>query len=101
MRFAIIGAGLAGLTAAYEIHKADPTAQIDVLEAGERIGGKLFTVPFASGPTDIGAEAFLAARSDAVEFLLSLGWLILWSARLLRSLSISRAVRCMRSPQVE
>lgn len=41
MRFAIIGAGLAGLTAAYEIHKADPTAQIDVLEAGERIGGKL------------------------------------------------------------
>ena len=73
MRFAIIGAGLAGLTAAYEIHKADPTAQIDVLEAGERIGGKLFTVPFASGPTDIGAEAFLAARSDAVEFFTELG----------------------------
>ncbi|BAU94837.1 protoporphyrinogen oxidase [Corynebacterium suranareeae] len=73
MRFAIIGAGLAGLTAAYEIHKADPSAVIDVLEAGERIGGKLFTVPFASGPTDIGAEAFLAARSDAVEFFTELG----------------------------
>ncbi|ANE03150.1 protoporphyrinogen oxidase [Corynebacterium crudilactis] len=73
MRFAIIGAGLAGLTAAYEIHKADPTAHIDVLEAGERIGGKLFTVPFASGPTDIGAEAFLAARFDAVDFFTELG----------------------------
>ncbi|MFP7364802.1 protoporphyrinogen oxidase [Corynebacterium callunae] len=73
MRFAIIGAGLAGLTAAYEIHKADPEAHIDVLEAGERIGGKLFTVPFASGPTDIGAEAFLAARSDAVDFFQELG----------------------------
>lgn len=73
MRFAIIGAGLAGLTAAYEIHKANPDAHIDVLEAGERIGGKLFTVPFASGPTDIGAEAFLAARQDAVEFFTELG----------------------------
>ncbi|MCK2199800.1 protoporphyrinogen oxidase [Corynebacterium callunae] len=73
MRFAIIGAGLAGLTAAYEIHQADPAAHIDVLEAGERIGGKLFTVPFSSGPTDIGAEAFLAARSDALEFFQGLG----------------------------
>ena len=68
MRIAIIGAGLAGLTAAYEIHKADPDTHIDVLEAGERIGGKLFTVPFESGPTDMGAEAYLATRADATEF---------------------------------
>ncbi|WP_080793285.1 protoporphyrinogen oxidase [Corynebacterium pacaense] len=73
MRYAIIGAGLSGLTAAYEIHRADPTAHIDVLEAGERIGGKLFTVPFASGPTDMGAEAYLAARGDATEFFTELG----------------------------
>lgn len=73
MRYAIIGAGLAGLTAAREIATLDPEAQIEVFEAGERIGGKLFTVPFASGPTDMGAEAFLARRADAVEFIRSLG----------------------------
>ncbi|QGU06358.1 Protoporphyrinogen oxidase [Corynebacterium occultum] len=73
MRYAIIGAGLAGLTAAYEISRLDPDAQIEVFEAGERIGGKLFTVPFASGPTDMGAEAFLARRADAMEFFHSLG----------------------------
>lgn len=73
MRYAIIGAGLSGLTAAYEISVLDPEARIEVFEAGERIGGKLFTVPFASGPTDMGAEAFLARRADAVEFFRSLG----------------------------
>src|SRR5699024_6404365 len=73
MRIAIIRAGLAGLTAAHEIHKADPDTHIDVLEAGERIGGKLFTVPFESGPTDMGAEAYLATRADATEFCHELG----------------------------
>lgn len=73
MRYAIIGAGLAGLTAAHEISTLDPAATIDVFEAGERIGGKLFTVPFDSGPVDLGAEAFLARRADAVEFFRGLG----------------------------
>ncbi|MDY3128073.1 MAG: protoporphyrinogen oxidase [Corynebacterium sp.] len=65
MRIAIIGAGLAGLTAAYELREA---AHVDVFEAADRIGGKLFTVPFNDGPTDMGAEAFLARRADATDF---------------------------------
>lgn len=73
MRYAIIGAGLAGLTAAREIRTLDQAADIEVFEAGGRIGGKLFTVPFDSGPTDMGAEAFLARRADAMEFFRSLG----------------------------
>lgn len=73
MKYAIIGAGLAGLTAAYELRQLDPQAEIDVFEADERIGGKLYTVPFASGRTDMGAEGFLAFRKDAVEFFESLG----------------------------
>lgn len=73
MRIAIIGAGLAGLTAAYEIHQADPSVEVEVFEASDRIGGKLFTVPFESGPTDMGAEAYLAFRKDATEFFESLG----------------------------
>lgn len=72
-RYAIIGAGLAGLTSAYEIRQADPSAVIHVFEAEDRIGGKLFTVPFDSGPTDMGAEAYLALRSDATDFFTGLG----------------------------
>ena len=72
-RYAIIGAGLAGLVSAYEIRKADPEAVIHVFEAEDRIGGKLHTVPFDSGPTDMGAEAYLALRSDATDFFTELG----------------------------
>ncbi|MDN6130965.1 MAG: FAD-dependent oxidoreductase, partial [Corynebacterium casei] len=70
MRIAIVGAGLAGLTAAYELREvaAAEDSQVDVFEASDRIGGKLFTVPFNDGPVDLGAEAFLARREDAVEF---------------------------------
>lgn len=73
MRIAIIGAGLAGLTAAYEIHKLNPQAQVSVFEAADRIGGKLHTVAFNAGPTDMGAEAYLAFRQDATEFFKELG----------------------------
>ena len=69
MRIAIIGAGLAGLTAAYELRDHD----VEVFEAAGRIGGKLYSGPFNDGPTDMGAEAFLARRRDAVEFIESLG----------------------------
>ncbi len=71
MRIAIIGAGLAGLTCAYELRGAD--AQVHVYEASDRLGGKLHTVAFEGGPTDMGAEAFMARRTDAVEFFQSLG----------------------------
>ncbi|WP_342318951.1 protoporphyrinogen oxidase [Corynebacterium mayonis] len=71
MKIAIIGAGLAGLTAAYELR--DSGHQVDVYEATERIGGKLHTVAFDGGPTDMGAEAFMARRRDAVEFFTELG----------------------------
>ena len=64
MRIAIVGAGLAGLTTAYELRQAQSghDVHVDVFEASDRIGGKLFTVPFNDGPVDLGAEAFLARR---------------------------------------
>ncbi|MCQ4623987.1 protoporphyrinogen oxidase [Corynebacterium sp. CCUG 69979] len=76
MNIAIIGAGLAGLTAAYELRHGRHDGRddkVDVYEATDRIGGKLYTVAFEAGPTDMGAEAFMARRRDAVEFFESLG----------------------------
>lgn len=80
MNIAIIGAGLAGLTAAYELRSTgsarageEDDLKVDVYEATDRLGGKLHTVAFEAGPTDMGAEAFLARRQDAVEFFTELG----------------------------
>lgn len=73
MNIAIIGAGLAGLTAAYELRARENDLKVDVYEATDRLGGKLHTVAFEAGPTDMGAEAFLARRQDAVDFFTELG----------------------------
>ena len=80
MNIAIIGAGLAGLTAAYELRSTgsarageEDDLKVDVYEATDRLGGKLHTVAFEAGPTDMGAEAFLARRQDAVDFFNELG----------------------------
>lgn len=79
MNIAIIGAGLAGLTAAYELRSTgsararENDLKVDVYEATDRLGGKLHTVAFEAGPTDMGAEAFLARRQDAVDFFTELG----------------------------
>lgn len=69
-KVAIIGAGLAGLTAAYELRDK---AHVTVFEAEDRIGGKLRTVAFKAGPVDMGAEAYLARRQDATDFFIELG----------------------------
>ena len=80
MNIAIIGAGLAGLTAAYELRSTgsarageEDDLKVDVYEATDRLGGKLHTVAFEAGPTDMGAEAFMARRQDAVDFFAELG----------------------------
>jgi monoamine oxidase len=45
----IIGAGLAGLTAAYTLHMQAPDLHLRVLEARERIGGRILTVADGEG----------------------------------------------------
>ena len=67
----IVGAGLTGLTLAYELKKEGVEAL--VLEAGSRIGGRIQTVAFADGVT---AEAHMEEyfeRSPAVPLLRELG----------------------------
>ena len=54
-KIAVVGAGLAGLTVARQLRGVS----VDVYEATDRIGGKLHTVGFEGGPTDIGAESFI------------------------------------------
>ncbi len=51
----IIGAGMAGLSAAHDLHTANDT--VIVLEARDRIGGRVYTDrAFAGVPVEFGAE---------------------------------------------
>ncbi len=59
-RVSVVGAGIAGLAAAFEAARADAGAEVVVYEATERAGGKLCTAVFAGRRVDQGADAFLA-----------------------------------------
>ncbi|MGA9101964.1 protoporphyrinogen oxidase [Aeromicrobium sp.] len=71
MRVAIVGGGVAGLTAAYELGKAG--VDVVVLEGSDRIGGKLRLAEVGGVTLDVGAEALLARRPEATDLCAELG----------------------------
>ncbi|MBB3054391.1 flavin monoamine oxidase family protein [Mucilaginibacter gotjawali] len=71
---AIIGAGIAGLNAAYQLQKADIKSTI--YEASDRIGGRMFTLrdEFGKGlTTDIGGEFVDTTHTDILQLTNELG----------------------------
>ena len=73
MRLVVIGAGISGLTAAHEWRRARPDDEVVVLEAADRIGGKLDRVRLAGQWYDTGPEAMLARVPEAVRLVEDLG----------------------------
>jgi oxygen-dependent protoporphyrinogen oxidase len=72
-RLVVVGAGITGLSAAFEWRRRRPDDEIVVLEAGDRIGGKLHRVQLAGHWYDTGAEAVLARVPEAVALVEALG----------------------------
>lgn len=69
LRIAVVGGGIAGLAAAWELRDA---AEVAVFEP-EHIGGKIKTTPFAGRPVDEGPDAFLTRVPGAVGLCQELG----------------------------
>src|SRR5678816_2705089 len=59
-RVVVVGAGIAGLSCAFDLITHDPSLDVVVLEADSRTGGKIRTTPFAGLAVDEAADAFLA-----------------------------------------
>jgi monoamine oxidase len=57
MKAVVVGAGFAGLAAAARLAAAG--AEVDVFEARDRVGGRVWSVPFAGGVVERGAEFIL------------------------------------------
>ncbi|WP_413759359.1 protoporphyrinogen oxidase [Streptomyces sp. MMBL 11-3] len=60
----VIGGGIAGLAAAHRL--LDGGVRVTVLEASQRLGGKLLPGTVAGARVDLGAESMLARRPEAV-----------------------------------
>jgi spermine oxidase len=54
-RIIVIGSGISGLAAAAKLIE-NGFKNLIILEAEERIGGRIFTTPFASNVVDLGAQ---------------------------------------------
>ncbi|MCL4422038.1 MAG: protoporphyrinogen oxidase [Actinobacteria bacterium] len=74
-RIAVIGGGISGLSAAWELSGAvDPSqTQLVVLESDRRWGGKIDSFEFEGSQVDLGPDAFLARRPEAVGLCQELG----------------------------
>ena len=67
----VIGAGIAGLAAAHRLLQRG--ARVTVIEASDRVGGKLLPGGIAGARVDFGAESMLARRPEAVALAREVG----------------------------
>nr|WP_093798467.1 protoporphyrinogen oxidase [Streptomyces sp. Wb2n-11] len=70
-RVVVIGGGISGLAAAHRL--AGAGARVTLLEATDRLGGKLLAGEIAGAPVDLGAESMLARRPEAVALARAVG----------------------------
>ena len=64
----IIGAGPAGLTAAYELLKRNKNNEIVILEASDSIGGISKTINYKGNRMDIGGHRFFSKETRVMDF---------------------------------
>ncbi|MFD7913505.1 protoporphyrinogen oxidase [Streptomyces sp. NPDC059752] len=67
----VIGGGIAGLAAAHRLLAEG--VRVTLLEAGPRLGGKLYAGELAGARVDLGAESVLARRPEAVALAEAVG----------------------------
>jgi oxygen-dependent protoporphyrinogen oxidase len=68
----VVGGGIAGLAAAHRLRELGPDLDIVLLEQGDRLGGKIHTVPFQDRAIETGAETFLMRDAGATSAALAL-----------------------------
>jgi oxygen-dependent protoporphyrinogen oxidase len=75
MRIAIIGGGIAGLAAAYELEKARAAGAVEytLFEARERLGGSLASEIVNGAVLERGPDSFLTEKPAAAELCRELG----------------------------
>lgn len=73
VRVGIVGGGISGLTVAYRLERALPYADIILLEASGRLGGKIMTEQDGELIIERGPESVLAKKVSVMELIQELG----------------------------
>jgi oxygen-dependent protoporphyrinogen oxidase len=73
LRVAVVGGGVSGLAAAHRLARDLPDVEVVVLEASDRLGGSLQTAEVGGVVVDVGAEALLNRRPEAVALVREVG----------------------------
>jgi oxygen-dependent protoporphyrinogen oxidase len=72
-RVVVVGAGIAGLTAAYRLTNADAGVDVVVVERDDRVGGKIATATVGGLDLEAGPDSLLARKPWAVDLVRELG----------------------------
>ena len=67
----VIGAGISGLAAAYELQKAGQ--EVIILEARDHVGGRMTTVDWGGFKVDIGAKFVTTSDKSLLDMVRTLG----------------------------
>lgn len=73
LHVAVVGGGISGLAAAWELVRSDPGIAVTVLEGSSGLGGRLRLAEVGGARVDVGAESVLVRRPEAVQLLDELG----------------------------
>jgi protoporphyrinogen/coproporphyrinogen III oxidase len=69
----VVGAGISGLTLAYQLQRASPSIDVTVLEQASRPGGKVWTERLGGFQVEVGANGFLDNKPSTVSLCRELG----------------------------
>ncbi len=100
---AVVGGGIAGLAAAWELARQPEPVQVVVVEAADHLGGKIRTATVGGDRVPVGPDAFVARRPEAVELCRQIelreelvapasGGAFVWSRGRLRALPVGLAL---------
>lgn len=69
----VVGGGIAGLTAAYELGTRHPEVSVTVVEAGDRLGGKVHTEHVDGFVIEAGPDSLMTFKPAALQLARELG----------------------------
>jgi len=72
-RVAVVGGGISGLAAAWQLVRDLPGAEVVVLDASDRPGGKLRSAVVGGVRIDVGAESMLVRRPEGLDLATEIG----------------------------
>ncbi|MBS2013970.1 MAG: protoporphyrinogen oxidase [Deltaproteobacteria bacterium] len=72
-RVVIVGGGITGLAAAHALEKSEESCDVQLLEAGARLGGNIITVNHAAFVIDGGPDSWVATKPHATRLAKDVG----------------------------